>query len=378
MNPMFLFRGVIAVWFTTWGLFAFAPSKKEPEAVVRDSVRAPITAPAPTAPPTTQPAPVQPDAPSTPSATPIPLVSYWEKIAKCETNSNWQHKGGNGAGHYYEGGLGIYDGTWLAWGGDEFAQHAYEATKEEQIIVANRIALFGYEQVRTRDAEWAKVKGVPATYLYKKSPVGFNGWGCNRRNGAPALFYYPDPERFLTTAFAFSQRGVEVHDLQQLLGVKADGWYGKATRNAHYKYLVEENLPTDVVPSIPASSRAPRSGYKFVEWNGDVAEIPVDATKRCPQYEVKFAQHGLPVEIFSFIAWRESRCNPKSENWTLNANGTSDHGLVQINSSWKTVTSQTCGSKMGDLSVLLDVNCNLKVAKRLLEISSNPLGNWNL
>jgi len=377
MSPMFLFRGVIALWFTAWGAFAFLPDgKTHNEPNVRDAVRAPITAPAPTVPSTT--VVPQPSVPSTPSAIPLPLVSYWEKIAKCETNSNWQHKGGNGAGHYYEGGLGIYDETWLAWGGAQFAQHAYEATKEQQIIVANRIAVLGFSEMRTRNPESAKKRGVPVEYLWEKSPVGFNGWGCNRRNGAPPLFHYPDPERFLTTAFEFGQRGVEVHDLQQLLDVKADGWYGKGTRNAHYKYLVEANLPTDVVPSIPASSRSPRSGYKFVEWNGDVAEIPVDKSKRCPQYEAKFSQHGLPVEIFSFIAWRESRCNPKSENWTLNANGTSDHGLVQINSSWKTVTSQTCGSKMGDLSVLLNVDCNLKVAKKLLDISSDPLGNWSL
>lgn len=379
MNPMIVFRGVVALWFATWGLFAFLPeSDKQTEPVVHDAVRMPIIVPASTVPPTTQPAPPQPDAPSTPSAIPLPLTSYWEKIAQCETESDWQHKGGNGAGHYYEGGLGIYDETWLAWGGGQFAKHAYEATKEQQIIVANRIAVLGFSETRTRNPDWAKKHGVPTEYLWEKSPAGFDGWGCNRRSGAPDLFYYPDPERFLTTAFAFNQRGVEVHDLQQLLDVKADGWYGVATRNAHHKYLVEANLPTDVVPPVPASSRSPRSGYRFVAWNGDVAEIPVDKTKRCPQYEAKFAQHGLPVEIFSFIAWRESRCNPKSENWTMNANGTSDHGLVQINSSWKTVTSQTCGSKMGDLSVLLDVDCNLKVAKRLLEISSNPLGNWNL
>ena len=379
MSPMFVYKGVIALWFGVWGTFALLPNSKSDTSAehVRDSVRTSFVAPTTTAPPSTFPTIAVTNV-SQASMFPIPLVSYWEKIAKCETNSNWQHKGSNGAGHYFEGGLGIYDGTWDNWGGEEFAEHGYEATKEQQIIVANRIALFGYEEVRTRDADWAKVNGVPATYVHKKDPVGFNGWGCNRRNGAPPLFYYPDPERFLTTAFEFNQRGVEVSDLQQLLGVKADGWYGKATQTAHLKYLVKANLPTDVVPKVLENSKSPKTGYEFVEWNGDVAQIPVDATKRCPQYEAKFVEHGLPPKIFSYIAWRESRCNPKSENWTLNANGSSDHGLVQINSSWKTVTSQSCGSKMGDLTVLLDVDCNLKVAKRLLEISSNPLGNWRL
>ena len=150
--------------------------------------------------------------------------------------------------------------------------------------------------------------------------------------------------------------------------------------------VTPEPPSTTVTPEPPSTTAQPvapshnesKNGYEFVEWNGDVAQIPADTTKRCPQYEAKFAEHGLPVEIFSYISWRESRCNPKAENWTLNANGSSDHGLVQINSSWKTVTAESCDSRRGDLSVLLNVDCNLKVAKRLLDTSSNPLGNWRL
>jgi hypothetical protein len=151
-------------------------------------------------------------------------------------------------------------------------------------------------------------------------------------------------------------------------------------------YLVVESPPTSapVVTTTTTSAPLPTvkpSGngeYILVEWEGDHAKIPSDKTKRCPQYEDDFAQHGLPVEIFSYISWRESRCTPTAQNLTRNSDGSSDHGLVQINSSWKTVTSEECNSKRGDLTVLLNVDCNLKVAKRLLETSSNPLGNWNL
>jgi hypothetical protein len=111
--------------------------------------------------------------------------------------------------------------------------------------------------------------------------------------------------------------------------------------------------------------------------------ISKDQTKRCPKYEKYFKEMNLPVEIFSYIAWRESRCNPKAINakfkngkivWTRNRNGTYDSGLVQINSSWRTLTLQTCGSK--NLEILFDVNCNLKVAKFLLEQTSGGLNNW--
>jgi len=104
-------------------------------------------------------------------------------------------------------------------------------------------------------------------------------------------------------------------------------------------------------------------------------QIPKDLNKRCPQWEYKFIEFGLPVELFSYIAWRESGCNEKAINakydkagkviWTLNKNGSIDRGLVQINSCWKTLTRQICGT---NLDGLLNVDCNLKVAKYLYDI----------
>ena len=103
------------------------------------------------------------------------------------------------------------------------------------------------------------------------------------------------------------------------------------------------------------------------------AGIPNDKSKRCPQWEPKFREHGLPVKAFSFIAYRESRCNPKAHNTTLNRNGTQDLGLVQVNSSWKTVTRNICGT---DITGLFNVDCNLSVAKYLYD--NGGLGHWSL
>ena len=104
--------------------------------------------------------------------------------------------------------------------------------------------------------------------------------------------------------------------------------------------------------------------------------IPSDKSKRCPKWEAKFRQYGLPVKAFSYIAWRESRCNPKAHNTTLNRDGSQDLGLVQVNSSWKTVTANVCGTPKGDMSVLFNVDCNLSVAKYLFE--NGGLGHWSL
>jgi hypothetical protein len=102
-------------------------------------------------------------------------------------------------------------------------------------------------------------------------------------------------------------------------------------------------------------------------------EVAHKPRQRCPQWEPKFREHGLPVKAFSFIAWRESRCNPQAHNTTLNRNGSQDLGLVQVNSSWKTVTRNICGT---DITGLFDVDCNLSVAKYLYD--NGGLRHWSL
>jgi len=114
------------------------------------------------------------------------------------------------------------------------------------------------------------------------------------------------------------------------------------------------------------------------------SRVSSDDSQRCPQFEQAFADHGLlPVQVFSFIAWRESRCRPLAINarwdsagniiWTLNRNGTYDSGLLQINSSWKTVTRKVCG---GSIELLLTLDCNLRVARYLLD--NGGLGHWSM
>ena len=82
-----------------------------------------------------------------------PTVTYygtkadpmWDRIAQCETAGNWGMQG-----PLFSGGLGFYNGTWDAFGGREYAPNAGLATREEQIIVAEKI----------------------------RSSVGIGGWGC--------------------------------------------------------------------------------------------------------------------------------------------------------------------------------------------------------
>ena len=137
-------------------------------------------------------------------------------------------------------------------------------------------------------------------------------------------------------------------------------------------YAAQPN-PTQTYPAPQTQlTREPQSNVVEILPAG----VPKDPSKRCPQWEPKFAQHGLPVKAFSYIAWRESRCRIRAANTTLNKNKTHDLGLVQINDSWKTVTSKICKAPYGDMTVLFNVDCNLSVAKYLYD--NGGLGHWEL
>ena len=279
---------------------------------------------------------------------------FWDKLAYCETHGDWKN-GGNWAG-----GLGIAQSTWYGFGGREFARSPHLATREEQIVVAHRISTQGYKTVRYRDPERAKTQGVPVSYVWEKHPVGFGGWGALPcAGGKPTLFHY-NPKEILTVQYKFNQRGMIVKDLQNFLRIKADGHYGLDTRAKHVSYLRKQGLSTAGVGVLPS----------FL-----TGSVPSDKTKRCPSWEGRLRYYGLqPVDRFSYIMWRESRCKEKIVSG-LNSNGTRDYGLLQVNSSWRTVTAQVCGSKLGNMKVLLNHKCNLKVAKYLLD--NGGLGHWS-
>jgi hypothetical protein len=71
----------------------------------------------------------------------------WDGIAACETGGNWHMQG-----RTFSGGVGFANTTWSGYGGGEFAPNAGQATREEQIVVAERVY----------------------------ADHGLSGWGCKR------------------------------------------------------------------------------------------------------------------------------------------------------------------------------------------------------
>ena len=73
-----------------------------------------------------------------PAAEPAPVVasgSVWDSLAQCEAGGNWAINTGNG----YYGGLQFSAGTWNAYGGQQYAPTADQATREQQIAVAEKV-----------------------------------------------------------------------------------------------------------------------------------------------------------------------------------------------------------------------------------------------
>jgi len=62
-------------------------------------------------------------------------VAMWDKIAQCESGGNWSINSGNG----YYGGLQFDIQTWIGAGGGAYAPNASQATKAQQIDIANRV-----------------------------------------------------------------------------------------------------------------------------------------------------------------------------------------------------------------------------------------------
>jgi Transglycosylase-like domain len=112
------------------------PDPAPPAGVPMEAAIVPIPTPVPTAAPVAAPPPP-----------PQRVVRYdgdsvWDDLARCEASGNWAANTGNG----YYGGLQFDLSTWRAYGGAEYAAYAHEATREEQIAVAERLrAARGYQ-----------------------------------------------------------------------------------------------------------------------------------------------------------------------------------------------------------------------------------------
>ena len=119
---------------------------------------------------------------------------------------------------------------------------------------------------------------------------------------------------------------------------------------------------------------------------------PVDAL--CPQWWPLAVETGWTLDLLptlDYVMWRESRCDPTQHNTELNADGSTDIGLTQINDrSWCLGTKWYPKGYLQTIGVLSTVGCeqlfdpylNLLAAKAIYDYALETNGNgwqpWQL
>lgn len=61
--------------------------------------------------------------------------ALWDRVAECESNQRWSYNGSSG----FDGGLQFHPGTWSAYKPADYPAYAYQATREQQILVAEDV-----------------------------------------------------------------------------------------------------------------------------------------------------------------------------------------------------------------------------------------------
>jgi resuscitation-promoting factor RpfA len=132
--------------------------------------------------------------------------STWDKVAQCESGGNWAISTGNG----YYGGLQFSASTWKAFGGGQFAATANKASREQQIVVAEKVL----------------------------AAQGWNAWPvCSKKAGAtgqPATVRAAAPAPAAPAAPAAGNYVVKRGDTLALIAQRnhvAGGWQALAAKN---------------------------------------------------------------------------------------------------------------------------------------------------
>ena len=69
------------------------------------------------------------------AAAPAQAADKWDQLVECEASGDWSANTGNG----FSGGLQFTPSTWAAFGGTEYAPEAWQASREQQIAVAEKV-----------------------------------------------------------------------------------------------------------------------------------------------------------------------------------------------------------------------------------------------
>jgi LysM repeat protein len=168
-------------------------------------------------------------------------VSTWEKVAQCESGGNWAINTGNG----FYGGLQFTAGTWKGFGGTRYAAFAHQASKSQQIAVAEKVLASqgpGAWPVCSKRAGLTRGGGSPA----KADSAEGASTAAPRSGAAPQ----------------FPGRGGWDADDRVYWYQKGGTWYWTAHRETYQRYAAAADRP-DGVEEV--SDTGPDAGAQAAE-----------------------------------------------------------------------------------------------------------------
>ncbi|SDT07041.1 LysM domain-containing protein [Streptomyces sp. TLI_053] len=166
-------------------------------------------------------------------------ASAWDAVAQCESGGNWSISTGNG----FSGGLQFTPSTWRAYGGAAYAPQAHQASRAQQIAVAEKVL----------------ASQGPGAWPVCSAKAGLS------RGGAPAVVAdTPDPE-------PKAPQPVKQQPVKQQ-PAKADQAPAQSQKSPARKAPAQTPPQGAAKPAAPAGSAAPEKGFAaggYVVKSGD-------------------------------------------------------------------------------------------------------------
>ncbi|MZF85212.1 transglycosylase family protein [Streptomyces sp. SID5643] len=171
-------------------------------------------------------------------------ASEWDAVAQCESGGNWSINTGNG----YYGGLQFSASTWAGYGGTKYASTADQATKAQQIEIAEKVLA-------------GQGKGAWPVCGKGLSSAGYTGGGSADDSGSSSQ----------------SQQGTETRETQEQPASRSDERpaakktvttpTGKKVKKGDGEYKVVKG---DTLSSIAAEEKVKGGWEKLYQLNKDI------------------------------------------------------------------------------------------------------------
>ncbi|MEU3852009.1 transglycosylase family protein [Streptomyces sp. NPDC029554] len=178
-------------------------------------------------------------------------ASEWDAVAQCESGGNWSINTGNG----YYGGLQFSASTWAGYGGTKYASTADQATKAQQIEIAEKVLA-------------GQGKGAWPVCGKGLSSAGYTGGGSTD-SGSSSQSQSQSQSRQSTETRETQQQPASRSDERPAAKKTVTTPTGKKVKKGDGEYKVVKG---DTLSSIAAEEKVKGGWEKLFELNKDIVE----------------------------------------------------------------------------------------------------------